>query len=169
MTAHVKHNSGNNEWYTPPRIIEAVREVFYGGIDLDPASCPVANRTVGATTFFTLDGEEDALTTAWEPYGRIFVNPPYGRGLFSKFVQKILAEAAKGAQMIVLVNNGTETRDGQALLRIADAVCFLAGRVRFLDETGTPKYTPLQGQMMLAINVDPVQFTRVFGYLGVVR
>lgn len=168
MTAHVAHNSGNNEWYTPPRIIEAVKEVFYGGIDLDPASCPVANAGVGASTFFILGGEEDALEVEWEPYGRIFVNPPYGRGIFSKFVAKILKEASNGAQMIILVNNGTETKDGQSLLLAADAVCFLAGRVRFLDETGVPKYTPLQGQMILGMNVDPAQFTRVFGYLGVV-
>ena len=166
MTAHVKHNSGNNEWYTPPHIIASIREVFGGTIDLDPASCPVANRTVGATTFFT---KEDAgLSKDWAAFGNVFVNPPYGRGVFSLFVEKIVREAMAGAKMIVLVNNGTESKDGQRLLRACDVVCFLSGRVRFLDETGVPRYTPLQGQMVLGMNVDVAQFEDVFGRLGVV-
>ena len=39
-------------------------------------------------------------------------------------------------------------------------------RRRWFD---TPKYTPLQGQMVLAINGDPVRFSDVFFRLGVVR
>jgi len=167
MTAHVAHNSGNNEWYTPPNIIAAVRAYFGGAIDLDPASCEVANRVVGATSFFTK--EDDGLSRPWAGCGGIFVNPPYGRGLFSQFVDKIVCETVAGAHMLVLVNNGTETRDGQRLLRAADAVCFLEKRVRFLDETGVPKYTPLQGQMLLGMNVDETRFGDVFSVLGVVR
>jgi hypothetical protein len=41
MTAHLQHNSGNQEWYTPEWIIEAAR-VTMGRIDIDPASNPIA-------------------------------------------------------------------------------------------------------------------------------
>lgn len=165
--AHVRHNSGNNEWYTPPHIIAAVRDYFGGTIDLDPASCPVANRVVGATHIFTKD--DDGLGQMWAPYGNIWVNPPYGRGVFSAFVDKIEIEARNGAHMLVLVNNGTETNAGQRLLRAADDVCFISGRVKFLDETGVPKYTPLQGQMLLGMNLDRLRFYATFSPFGVVR
>ena len=50
--AHVGHNSGENEWYTPPDYIEAARTVM-GEIDVDPASSDLAQRTVQAAKYFT--------------------------------------------------------------------------------------------------------------------
>jgi hypothetical protein len=67
---HVK----SNEWYTPALYIEAARAVM-GGIDLDPASCELANRTVKADHYYTK--EDNGLMLSW--YGRIWCNPPFGR------------------------------------------------------------------------------------------
>jgi ParB family chromosome partitioning protein len=46
------HSSMSNEWFTPAENIEAARTVL-GAIDLDPASCELADRTVRATHYFT--------------------------------------------------------------------------------------------------------------------
>lgn len=43
--AHVSFNSGENEWYTPARYLRLARIVM-GGIDCDPASSEIANRTI---------------------------------------------------------------------------------------------------------------------------
>ena len=51
--AHVEHNSGNNEWYTPSYIVEAARRVL-GAFDCDPASSDFANTLIGAKTYYML-------------------------------------------------------------------------------------------------------------------
>ena len=62
-TAHVSHNSGNNEWYTPGPIIEAARKVM-GNIDIDPASSAAANETVMAKKYYT--EETNGLEQEWK-------------------------------------------------------------------------------------------------------
>lgn len=74
QATRVMLSSETNEWYTPKAIAEFAHIVL-GGIDLDPASCPEANETIGATKFFTID--DNGLR--WQWHGRIFLNPPYGK------------------------------------------------------------------------------------------
>lgn len=71
----VQLKSGTVEWYTPPYLLELVREVFSPGIiDLDPCSCPQAQELVKACHYFTQGS--DGLGQGW--YGRVYVNPPFG-------------------------------------------------------------------------------------------
>lgn len=84
-------DSGNVERYTPSEIVEAARATM-GSIDLDPASCPLANETVKAKRYFTK--EMDGL--AWDWYAdTAFMNHPYGKGekaCGKKCTKKICAE-----------------------------------------------------------------------------
>ena len=78
MSASVKHSRETNEQYTPAPIIEMCREVL-GTIDLDPASCELANKCVKAKKIFT---QEDGLATFEQQWhGNVFMNPPGGQGL----------------------------------------------------------------------------------------
>lgn len=159
--AHVAHNSGQNEWYTPAVFIEAARQVM-GGIDLDPASSEIANCTVQATRYFT--AEDDGLAHDW-PACRIWMNPPYAQPLISQFSEKIAEAADAGAEAIVLVNNATETAWFQRMLQSADALCFPQSRVRFLDPDGNPG-APLQGQAILYFGSNVPGFTVSFRDFG---
>jgi len=68
-------SSATNEWYTPPEILDAVRDVI-GDIELDPASCAAANEFVRAERFYTI--EDDGLSKFWEARS-LFLNSPYGK------------------------------------------------------------------------------------------
>ncbi len=78
------HSAVSVDHYTPPAIVEAARFTL-GAIDLDPASCELANRSVRAARVFTR--EEDGLSRSWGAWGlppiqgpsRVFVNPPGGK------------------------------------------------------------------------------------------
>lgn len=162
-TPHVQHNSGNNEWYTPVHLIEAARSTM-GSIDTDPASCFVAQLNVTAKVFYT--EETNGLDKSW--FGNVWMNPPYSGKLVKQFIEKLKYELSVGntQQSVVLVNNTTETQAGQSLLGMCSAVCFLKGRVKFLDETGVPKKTPLQGQMVLYFGNMQDNFMLQFKDLG---
>lgn len=77
---HVLGMSGSAEWYSPPELVEPARQVF-GGFDLDPASCPLANRQIRAGRIFT--AADDGLERPWDVDGRpsrVWLNPPSKRG-----------------------------------------------------------------------------------------
>lgn len=67
-------SSKSVEWYTPKPIVDRAR-LLMGEIDLDPASCLVANETVRARQIY--DVANDGLTKPWR--GRVFLNPPGGK------------------------------------------------------------------------------------------
>jgi ParB family chromosome partitioning protein len=72
-----QHLSKTADYYTPSTIVEAARKAL-GAIDLDPASCALANAIVKAAAFYGLGGlAEDGLAEPWR--GRVFCNPPGGR------------------------------------------------------------------------------------------
>ncbi len=158
---HVANNSGNNEWYTPPKILDRVRAVL-GSIDLDPASIEEANRVVGATKYYSAD--EDGLSKPWS--GRIFMNPPYSQPLIWEFCKTLVDSYRSGdvTEAIVLVNNATETRWFQMLMEEASAVCLPKGRIRFWHPEKIS--SPLQGQVILYFGVNAYRFIEHFKDIG---
>ena len=136
MTTVVK----SNEWYTPAKYIEAAREVM-GSIDLDPASCELANQTVKATRYFTK--EDDGLSQSW--HGNVWLNPPYSnplstmgmsggkrRGPTDLFITKLIDEFKKGdvTQAIVCINADIVRSWFQLLW--AYTICFSSRPIPFI-------------------------------------
>ena len=159
---HVAQNSGENEWCTPPDFIESARIVM-GSIDLDPASSETANRTVGASRFFTK--EDDGTIRPWS--GTVWMNPPYAQPLIATFSKKLAAEVDAGTinQAIALVNNATETSWFQAIHQRAAVACFPKSRIKFLGPDGKPG-APLQGQVFLYFGPNLSDFLNEFSKHG---
>jgi ParB family chromosome partitioning protein len=158
-------SSESNDWYTPSAIIEAAREVM-GTIDLDPASCAMANETVRAARYYTK--QENGLMHPWP--GKIFLNPPYGtiRGksnqaiwssrLISQYEQGITEEA------ILLVNAATSEKWFQPLYDYL--ICFPVGRLKFATPERSDATSPTHASALVYFGVAKKQFVEVFNQFG---
>lgn len=149
MTAKAKeapnprHLKKSIEWFTPPEIVEAAREVMHG-IDLDPMSCSEANRTVKVTKFYSRRQDGLAPWNKWE--GKLLVNPPGGlvKPCWQRLVMAYEGRVPTQGVVTQAVWVGFSVEQLQTLqVRWAGAtplsypVCYLRRRLRF----GMPKAT----------------------------
>ena len=134
----VHFSSAKPDWATPIHLFAAL-DRKYGPFMLDAAASR-ANAKVA--TYF--DEMQDSLKQNWHPYGRVFCNPPYGRGLY-KWVEKAAQEAKKGAFVCLLVPARTDTKwfhDFVYKKPRVEAV-FLKGRIRFVGATASAPFPSL--------------------------
>lgn len=144
----------SDEWYTPQKYIEAVRNVL-GGITLDPFSSEFANKTVMAKKILT--ESDNSFIVKWNAKdGSVFMNPPYGRNIISKSVEKFISEFNKNSfsRGIVLINNATETKWFQSLLEESYLVCFTDHRISFISPDGKHVSNNTRGQAFLLFVSD---------------
>jgi hypothetical protein len=160
------NSSESPEWYTPARYIEAAREVL-GEIDLDPASCALANETVKAKAYY--DQTVDGLSQAW--HGRIWLNPPYGRTETNASSQGVWADYLidqyqRGSvdSALLLINAKTSEKWFQPLWDYA--VCFVSPRINFDAPPGAPANGSNHGSAIVYLGRDYETFARVFGEFG---
>jgi hypothetical protein len=151
-----------NEWFTPPKHIALARAVL-GDIDLDPASCEEAQRTVKAREYF--DEQRDGLRQRW--YGRVWLNPPYARTVIGKFIAKLLMhwDAGDIIEAIVLTHNFTDAVWFHDAAAVADCLCFTQGRVKF-DHPGGAVSKPPHGQAFFYFGPKAELFKQTFGRIG---
>ncbi|MBK8035334.1 MAG: hypothetical protein IPK17_38680 [Chloroflexi bacterium] len=154
----------NDEWYTPADIIQRVR-AFMGEIDVDPASCDYAQRTVQAKTYYTR--QTDGLIREW--HGRVWLNPPYSYPLVERFTVELLRQYRQGIvkEAIVLVNNRTDAAWFQSLLVTAEATQFVSGRINF-ERKGLQTSANRQGQVFFYVGSRAVEYSMAFGDMGAV-
>jgi hypothetical protein len=157
--------STNNEWYTPARYVDAARELM-GGIDVDPASNPMANETIRATTYYTQ--ETDGLAHDW--HGRVWLNPPYGFAEGGKSNQEIwsarlIAQYWAGIthEAVLLVNAVTDRTWFAPLWDFP--ICFTDHRIRFYNQD-TEAGQPTHGNVLVYLGPEVARFTAVFSAFG---
>lgn len=167
----------NNEWYTPARYIEAARRVM-GGIDLDPASCEMANRTVKATRYYTQ--RENGLAQEW--YGRVWLNPPFGRlnaaknsvggstggkSIMTMFINKLIWSYRLGeiSQAVLLTMPKVDTVWFRYLWDYT--ICFTDHRVLF-DRPGRIKDAQMFGTIFVYLGPSEQAFIDEFSQFGTI-
>ena len=97
----------------------------------------------------------------------VFCNPPYGRNVMDKSVYRIVSQQQTfGFQAIVLVNNATETRWFQMLLKAANAVCFTDRRIAFYSVDGKAVSGNTRGQAFFYFGNDFHRFYTAFCGFG---
>ena len=155
----ILRSSNSQEWHTPPPYIEAARKVL-GRIDLDPASCELANRTVKAKAFY--DADCDGLTREWP--GRVWLNPPYG-GLAGPFVARLVDQFTRGITTAAIVLINAAATDTNWFEPLWDYPLCFGRRVHFNSPTG-PTTGATHGSVFAYFGPNERRFVRVFRAFG---
>lgn len=160
---HINGDSGSDEYYTPQPIIDAARRVM-GGIDLDPASSPEANKRVRAARFFTQ--ADDGLAQPWT--GRVWMNHPFGRETNRPWIAKIARECQGGVSEAICITFAATSEQWFAPL-LNRPQCYLAPRTNYYLKDGTLKKGVTKGSVVTYFGPNVGKFAREFSALGIVK
>jgi len=157
----VHFSSDSVEWATPQDLFDLLDTEF--SFTLDVCAAP-ANAKVSA--HYT--EADDGLSQNWGE-NVCWMNPPYGRGLTGKWMQKARDSAASGATVVCLIPARTDTVWWHDTVWDASEVRFIKGRLKFGDSTNSApfpsaivvyrpplKKTWASGSSRVAYTVNPV-------------
>lgn len=155
----------STEWFTPPEILAPVRDILGDPIPLDP--CTTEENPTKACRFFT--PVNNGLIQPWG--ASAFVNPPYGRELYS-WVEKVVLEASLGVRIILLVSASSRwDQERWQKMYSPELTTFLMikGRVKFLSSDNTrASGSPPYPSVMYFYNLSPDVVADEFGHMGTV-
>jgi hypothetical protein len=123
MHGHEQNSRGQDEWLTPPNIVNAL-----GPFDLDPCA-PIIRPWDTASLHYTV--EQDGLRQPWR--GLVWLNPPYSAP--AAWLQR-LAEHGDGIALLFVRTDTALWHDH--VWPHATGFLFLRGRIRFHRSNGKP-------------------------------
>ena len=138
MALHEQCVGATDEWYTPPHVFDAMGVRFA----TDVASPGQAiTPWIPASRFITAH----SLTETWR--GFIWMNPPFGgRNGLVPWLEKFFAHD----NGIALVPDRTSAPWWQRFAPQADAILFVAPKLKFIGADGKPGTSPAQGTSLFA-------------------
>ena len=152
-TKLVMFSSKSGEWSTPQEFFDKLNWRF-GPFDLDPCANPANTK---CANFFT--EVEDGLTKDWEGF-RLFVNPPYGRGI-DKWIKKGYLESQKKNTMVVmLIPARPDTKYWHEYVMKASEVYFVKGRLKFGDSQNSAPFPSA------VVGFDGANQNQIFGAIN---
>ena len=150
--------SATDVWLTPPSLLAKL-----GHFDLDPCS-PLDRPWDTADHHFTI--EDDGLAQSWNKYPRVWMNPPYGRGM-DKWMLKLKNHAKMGGSGIALIFARTETKTFfDHVWDDADAILFIKGRIKFCTPDGKEAGTAGSPSVLIAYGQQEVAALKRSGIAG---
>lgn len=164
-------SSASYEHYTPEPYITAAREVM-GRIDLDPASCEIANRTVQASVYFT--AAQDGLKQSWDVTGdgdtATYMNSPWGkvegRSLAGIWINRAI-EAYRSGEIKQLVINVKAATAEKWFAPLWDGhICFVDHRISYDTPTGPSDNTLPGSSVFVYFGHQSERFIEVFTQFG---
>lgn len=148
MKNSVHFSSASDEWRTPQNFFQACVKRF-GPFGLD-AACTKASAL--APTFYTK--EDDALTRSWHGHGKVWLNPPYSRGLQARFLRAASAHAAlDGVTTVCLIPARPDTEVWHDVVFPSARVYFLKGRLTFVGAEASAPFP--SAVVVFGPNVEP--------------
>lgn len=156
LTSSERHN-----WMTPPELFEKIHK--HMEFELDPCA---ETDNLGLCFY---NKEMDGLTRSWKDM-TCFVNPPYGSEQ-KKWIEKALTE--KRSVSVFLIPARVDTKLWHNIIfKHASKICFLKGRVRFVDPAFKKKTnaSPFPSALVLfnANYFEKKKFVRACETLGVI-
>ncbi|MFK4823188.1 DNA N-6-adenine-methyltransferase [Paenochrobactrum sp. BZR 588] len=142
--SHWETKGASDEWYTPKFIFDALNVSF----DLDVAHPADCNTHVpAADKIYTSSLERD-----W--HGFVWMNPPFGgRNSLKPWLDKLFTHG----NGIALTPDRTSAPWWQEAAAKADAVLFIAGKVRFIRPDGSEGKSPSNGTTLFAAGKQAVE------------
>ena len=138
MALHEQCVGATDEWYTPPHVFNALGCSF----DVDVAS-PGKRVTpwIPAVDFI----ETESLAQEWR--GFVWMNPPFGpRNGLVPWLRKFFAHR----DGVALVPDRTSAPWWQTFAPEANAILFVAPKLKFIGTDGRPGRSPAQGTCLMA-------------------
>jgi hypothetical protein len=149
MALHEQAVGATDEWYTPPRVFDAMGTQF----DLDVAAPAGGCAWIPARTFYSKGS--DGLVNPW--FGFVWMNAPFGgRNGLVPWLQKFFDHG----DGIALTPDRTSAPWWQAFAPRAEAVLFIAPKLKFIGPDGRPGTSPAQGTTLMAAGARGVQALR---------
>ena len=139
--SHWEEHGKSSDWRTPPYLFEALGVVF----DIDVAAPTDGPMHVPALHRIS----ERSLETPWS--GFVWMNPPFGgRNAIVPWLDKFFAHG----NGIALTPDRTSCPWWQSAAAKADALLFVAGKIRFIRPDGTTGNWPSTGTTLFAVGAQ---------------
>ncbi|MEO0924090.1 MAG: phage N-6-adenine-methyltransferase, partial [Pseudomonadota bacterium] len=123
-------SSASDLWGTPPELFRLLNESY--DFKLDAAA---SDHNALCENYFTVD--DDSLKQDWQPYRRIWLNPPYGR-MIGDFMRKAYEESQRGCVVVCLVPARVDTRWWHDWVQNKGVAEFIKGRLYYVDHRHGP-------------------------------